>query len=91
MTKRVGIVSLAALGVAGLALAQSSANFELSWFALDGGGGRQQSATFALQGSLGQTVSGSSASANHAVVGGFVQDFAAVAGGDRIFSNHFED
>ncbi|MFN8446679.1 MAG: C13 family peptidase [Caldilineaceae bacterium] len=64
-------VIIATLVFATVILAQSSANFDISWHGMSGGGQRASS-SFALQDALGQNVIGSSQSANFVVQAGFV-------------------
>jgi len=48
------LVALPALLLAGTAGAQTSTSFNLSWYALAGGGARAASTSYALHGTLGQ-------------------------------------
>lgn len=50
------------------ALAQSSADYDLSWHVIAGGGGVSQSASFRVDGTVGQAVSGPP----HSAANGFV-------------------
>ncbi len=70
---------LAGLATAGVAFAQSSANFDLGWNVLGGGGGTEsESASFAVGSTIGQPVAGTSASAVYQLDAGF---WAGAAGG----------
>ncbi|MBU1879808.1 MAG: hypothetical protein KJ734_12720, partial [Chloroflexi bacterium] len=51
-------VLLAVLLLAGTAMAQTSTSFDLSWYVLAGGGERAASASYALDGTLGQWAAG---------------------------------
>lgn len=62
---------LAGLMLTGVALAQVSTNFDLSWHLLSGGGGSRSSADYQLDDSLGQWADGSSSSANYEIEPGF--------------------
>ena len=52
------LLLLAALILATLALAQTSADFDLSWHVVAGGGGRSTSADYVVQGTAGQAAAG---------------------------------
>ncbi len=62
---------LAGLATAGVALAQTSTNFDLSWNVLGGGGGTSESASFAAEGTTGQPIVGRSESGSFALDAGF--------------------
>ena len=76
-TRAVLILVLAALLLAPLAgsavLAQSSANYRIGWYVISGGNGQSSSASFAVHGTAGQTISGASppSSASYAIRGGY--------------------
>jgi hypothetical protein len=67
------IVALATLATAGVALAQASAAFDLTWSAIAGGGGRSSSAHYTLNGTVGQSMTGPpvASSASYRVMAGF--------------------
>lgn len=73
--RRITIFLLAAalLATAGAALTYSSANFDLSWNVIGGGGGHSTSGSYEVRGTIGQSLAGPprSASAQYAVEGGF--------------------
>lgn len=72
-TKNSGAVLLAvALLLLGssLALAQSSASYDLSWNSVDGGGGTSASASYSLSGGIGQPDAGGLASSSYSLYGG---------------------
>ncbi len=62
---------LAGLMLTGVALAQVSTNFDLSWHLLSGGGGARDSANYRVDDSLGQWAKRTSSSANHGIEPGF--------------------
>jgi hypothetical protein len=65
------------LGGAGLVLSQSSADFQLNWTAVAGGGGDSQSADYRVEGTIGQSLAHSeSTGGNYRVEGGFWLPFA---------------
>jgi hypothetical protein len=61
----------AALVLAGVALAQISTNFDLSWHLLSGGGGSRGSTHYELDDTLGQWAEGPSSSAGYEISPGF--------------------
>ena len=72
------VALLASLATAGIAFAQSSASFDLSWNVLGGGGGESESASFAAGSTIGQPLTGNSESAGFQLDAGF---WPGVAGG----------
>ncbi len=56
-----------------VALAESSANgqYELSWYTIDGGGGRSSGGDFTLTGTIGQPDAAYSAGGSYELLGGF--------------------
>ena len=58
------VALLGGLLTAGVAYAQSSASFDLSWNVLGGGGGESESVSFAAGSTIGQPLAGSSESAS---------------------------
>ncbi|MFN8474912.1 MAG: caspase family protein [Anaerolineae bacterium] len=66
------LAAVAGFLLAGVAVAQVSTSFDLSWHFLSAGGGERQSANFVVQDSLGQWVSGASSSANAQIAPGFL-------------------
>ena len=67
------IVLLLSLTTGAVALAQTSAGFNLEWNVIGGGGGESSSAGYRVQGTLGQAVAGPpiSASADFSVGSGY--------------------
>ncbi len=59
------------LAVAVPALAQVSANYDLSWHVIGGGGGQSASAGHTLQGTAGQSLTGMMSSSGHTLCSGF--------------------
>jgi hypothetical protein len=78
------LATLAALLAAGAALAQSSASFNLTRHVIAGGGGLSASASYVVQGTIGQAESGPRAlrSGSYSLVGGY---WAGPAGYELIF------
>jgi hypothetical protein len=71
--------------------AQSSASFRMPRQSVDGGGGPANSASYTIDGSIGQPDAGSTtASASYTVRGGFQRAAAAASPPDRLFANGFE-
>ena len=69
-------VLLAGLSVSGMALAQSSGNFDLGcWGVVTTAGGTQQTANFRLTYALGQLSAGGASSPNYALSIGYLQDW----------------
>ncbi len=52
------IVLLLSLTIGAVALAQTSAGFNLEWNVIGGGGGESSSASYRVQGTIGQAVAG---------------------------------
>jgi len=52
-------------------LAQVSANYDLSWHVIGGGGGQSSSAGHTLMGTVGQPLVGAVSSGSHALCSGF--------------------
>jgi hypothetical protein len=69
--RTVALALLAGLLLAGPVLAQVSANYDLSWHVIAGGGGRMESAGHTMWGTLGQPASGPLASTDHTLCAGF--------------------
>lgn len=72
--RRVIVIALSVLvilSLATVALAQISANFDLSWHVFGSGGGQSESANYRVQDTLGQWTGGTSFSAQHQVQAGF--------------------
>jgi hypothetical protein len=59
------------LGLASIAFAQVSSNYDLSWHVIGGGVGQMDSTGHSLQGTLGQAVSGSMSSTGHSLCTGY--------------------
>ena len=74
------VVPLLILTVGGVALAQVSANYNLGWHLLSGGGGLKTSSNYRVDDSLGQMTGGRAASANYAVDPGFWSGVTGSAG-----------
>lgn len=72
-TKREAILVLIAclLAIVVPVLAQSSANYDLSWHVVAGGGGRMESAGHTLLGTIGQADAGLLTSNDYILSGGF--------------------
>lgn len=69
------IASIAGLTLTGYAVAQISANFDLSWWGL-GAGGARQSANYSIQDSAGQPIAEVATSANIRIESGFIAGLA---------------
>ena len=84
--------ALVALGVSGLVLAQSSsATFSIPRQSIDGGAQRASSATYSLNGTVGQPDAGAPMSgATFSVRGGFHRSAAIGPQPDAVFANGFE-
>lgn len=81
----VGIVaftlpSASAFAPLSASLADSSANYGLSWYVLAGGGGKSQSAHYVLSGTNGQGAPGAAASSHYRLGSGFWYGFPARPG-----------
>jgi hypothetical protein len=79
MNKRillVGVVGLLmALLLAGIAGAQTSPGYNLSWYVLAGGGGRSAAAHYAMNSTVGQALVGFSDSASYGMRSGYWQNW----------------
>jgi hypothetical protein len=53
------------------AMAQSGGDYELSWYTIDGGGGRSSGGSYVLTGTIGQPDAAYSAGGNYELLGGF--------------------
>lgn len=72
----IGMVGLlVVLLLVSVALAQTSTSFDLSWHVLAGGGGRADSAHYAMNGTVGQAAVGFSDSASYGVQSGYWQNW----------------
>ncbi|CAG0935852.1 hypothetical protein TFLX_04703 [Thermoflexales bacterium] len=69
------IVLLAALLLVSSAGAQNSASFDLSWYTLAGGSGRVASASYAMNGTVGQALVDSSESTSYRLPSGYWQNW----------------
>ncbi len=67
------ILGALALWAAGSALAQTSANYDLSWNVLGNGGGAMDSANYGLRFTVGQTIVGPASGADYGLGAGFWQ------------------
>jgi hypothetical protein len=87
MNKRAFLVALSGLLLvlvaASFAGAQSSADFDLSWYVLGGGGDRADSADYVLNGTLGQGLVAISESADWQVQSGYW--YGAALPGCRVY------
>lgn len=70
------------LASASVALAQISANYDLSWHVIAGGGGQMQSVGHTAMGTIGQPLVGSMTSGSHALCSGF---WCGILPGYRIY------
>ena len=59
------------LALVSIAFAQVSSSYDLSWHVIGGGVGQMERTGHSLQGTLGQTVSGSMSSTEHTLCTGF--------------------
>jgi len=79
MNKRwmlVGVAGLlVALLLAGIARAQTSTGYSLSWYVLTGGGGKPTSAHYAMHSTIGQPIVGFSDSASFGMQSGYWQNW----------------
>jgi hypothetical protein len=66
---------LVAFLIAGVALAQTSTTFDLSWHVLAGGGGRADSTHYAVNGTIGQAAVGFSDSTSYGLQSGYWQNW----------------
>ena len=73
LTGLVGLLVI--LLLAGVALAQASASFDLSWYVLASGGGRTDSTHYAMNGTLGQAAVGFSDSSSYGKQSGYWQNW----------------
>ncbi len=73
MLLMVMLIAAAGTGV----LAQSSSRFDLSWHAIGIGGGQSSSASFQVDGAIGQIEPTSFSSASYQMTSGFWQDFSS--------------
>ena len=72
----------ACLALAAPVLAQVSANYDLSWHVIAGGGGQMESAGHTMLGTIGQPAVGSMTSGSHALCSSF---WCGVLPGYRIY------
>jgi hypothetical protein len=79
MNKRTLLIGVAGLLVvlllAGVALAQTSTSFDLSWYVLAGGGGRSDSTHYAMNSTLGQAAVGFSDNTSYGMQSGYWQNW----------------
>lgn len=87
-----GALTIAAALLPAAAFGQSSsASFQVPRQSIDGGAGRATSASYTLEGSIGQPDAGSTmTSASYSLRGGFHRAAPAEALPDPLFSNGFE-
>ncbi len=71
--QRLALVIALVVGLAAAAgvLAQTSADFDLSWHVIAGGGGRSLAADYAVEGSVGQSAAGALSSTGYRLGAGF--------------------
>jgi hypothetical protein len=62
---------LVVLVVSGLIVSSSLGQYELSWYTIDGGGGRSSGGDFTLTGTIGQPDAAYSSGDNYELLGGF--------------------
>jgi len=89
-SKQIICIALAALVLlGGTVLGQGSANFDLWWNAISAGGGRSASASYVVDGGIGQRGAGSASGGSYSLGGGFWYGFAAAIapppGGRRLY------
>ena len=65
------VIILALFALASAALAQVSANYDLSWHVIAGGGGRMEGGNHSLLGTIGQSMAGTMSSSGHTLDSGF--------------------
>jgi hypothetical protein len=73
--KQTTIFTILVLGLGLMAMpvnAQSSGPYELSWYTIDGGGGRSSGGQYSLIGTIGQPDAAWSSSGNYELLGGFL-------------------
>ena len=68
LKKQVILITMFALG---LIVSTSLGQYELSWYTIDGGGGRSTGGPYALTGTIGQPDAAYSAAGNYELLGGF--------------------
>lgn len=78
---------LAGLVAGPAVLAQTSASYDLSWQVIAGGGGRSSSASYVINGTIGQSVASppQAFGANYPVNSGFWYGEVHVLGGHRVY------
>ena len=82
------LLAVALIAVAGTGVwAQSLGSFDLSWHTINNGGGHASSASYRLDGVLGQADSGSLTSASYQLAGGFMQCFTRASVNDASISD----
>jgi hypothetical protein len=74
------LVSVITFALPRASLADSSANYGLSWYVLAGGGGKSQSAHYTLSGTNGQGAPGAAVSSHYRLGSGFWYGFVAKPG-----------
>ncbi len=86
-----GAAGLAACVVASMVAAQISANHDLRWAVLSGGGGAAFSASHEIRDVLGQSIAGVSLSANTRIESGFMAGLDAEGGGGMEYHSADQD
>jgi hypothetical protein len=71
MKRKLILILVASLLLATPVLAQISANYDLSWHVVAGGGGKMQGSGYNLQGTLGQPLTGPSSGSSHSLNSGY--------------------
>jgi hypothetical protein len=64
-------VLLCGLTLVSVALAQTSTNYNLTWHVVSSGGGKMDSATYAMEGTIGQVLAQRTESDNYALAAGY--------------------
>ena len=73
------LIGIVACTLPNASLADSAANYGLSWYVLAGGGGKAQSAHYILSGTNGQGAPGAAVSSHYKLGSGFWYGFVAKA------------
>ena len=72
MKNRFALVLVALIGAFGLSVSQANAQFDLSWYTIDGGGGTSAGGSFSLSGTIGQhDAGGPMTGGSFSLTGGF--------------------
>ena len=65
------VITVALFALASVALAQASANYDLSWHVIAGGGGRMEGGNHTVLGTIGQPMAGTMSGSDHTLDSGF--------------------